>query len=696
MLIPRPLEGFSAKLFLILFFPAIVLCQVPAQQTIAIEDLVSYTRIRNISLSPDGNWVTYLVIKPNVRENLYHSALLLQPTNPAHQVIELARFQTTAAETFLDTGEMKSFGGLILWSPDSKRLAFTKREGDKVQIWIRAIDEASNVKIAKAFPQVDLDSWEAGNESLRFRVTDQMGSSGRSSELGDPAIHITDQDNFWWSPWFKKDNPRTTSRLYRYVLATRELLELREKSGAGRVDDDDGTRTYEQAKWPTNPKEVKYAVHPIQSPDQEMSIFLGLTVSNSNNIKTATRDYFVGLKALGDDRPPREVLHSPRWISYFKWSADSQRAYAIQFDPEYTAVLSIRVSDANVTEILRTPDHLSDASWNTQADSFVAVRQRSSTPDELVKFNLKAKQFDVLASPNASFKDKNLPEVRFRQVNNPLGGGIFGRLVFPNGYVKGKRYPLIFTTYRAGTGFLEGGVGNEFPIYPYAANGFVVFAMDAGISNMLSSSGDLDFTLMREKRPLDAMQTIIQQLSDEGLIDPSKCGVTGLSYGGDIAAYAAWSSKTFAAASLAGVWLDPLSHVLNSVAGEKVLAGHGFPYPDDEGLKKWRATSLAMNASLMTTPLLIQSPDQEAMVSLEAFKALKHYGVPVEWYVYPGEGHMKFQPRNKYYVYQRNLDWMRFWLKGQEDPNPAKKDQYVHWRAMREEFQKRHPQAPKP
>jgi dipeptidyl aminopeptidase/acylaminoacyl peptidase len=127
------------------------------------------------------------------------------------------------------------------------------------------------------------------------------------------------------------------------------------------------------------------------------------------------------------------------------------------------------------------------------------------------------------------------------------------------------------------------------------------------------------------------------------------------------------------------------------VARKKTLADYGLPYPDEQGLRKWKQLSLAMNASTITTPLLIQSPEQEAMVSLEAFKALKHYGVPMEWYVYPGEGHMKFQPRNKYFVYQRNLDWMNFWLQDKEDPNPGKQEQYKRRRAMREEFQKRRP-----
>jgi hypothetical protein len=30
-----------------------------------------------------------------------------------------------------------------------------------------------------------------------------------------------------------------------------------------------------------------------------------------------------------------------------------------------------------------------------------------------------------------------------------------------------------------------------------------------------------------------------------------------------------------------------------------------------------------------------------------------------------------------------HTDWFRFWLQGYEDPDPAKRQQYVHWREMK-------------
>ena len=54
-------------------------------------------------------------------------------------------------------------------------------------------------------------------------------------------------------------------------------------------------------------------------------------------------------------------------------------------------------------------------------------------------------------------------------------------------------------------------------------------------------------------------------------------------------------------------------------------------------------------------------------------------------FAFPNEPHQKFQPRHKLAVYERNLDWFRFWLKDEEDPNPAKADEYERWRELRKQ-----------
>jgi hypothetical protein len=51
--------------------------------------------------------------------------------------------------------------------------------------------------------------------------------------------------------------------------------------------------------------------------------------------------------------------------------------------------------------------------------------------------------------------------------------------------------------------------------------------------------------------------------------------------------------------------------------------------------------------------------------------------------VFPNEYHVKWQPAHRLAIYNRNLDWFRFWLQDYEDPDPAKTEQYTRWRQFR-------------
>ena len=39
---------------------------------------------------------------------------------------------------------------------------------------------------------------------------------------------------------------------------------------------------------------------------------------------------------------------------------------------------------------------------------------------------------------------------------------------------------------------------------------------------------------------------------------------------------------------------------------------------------------------------------------------------------------------------QGNVDWFVFWLKGEEDPDPLKAEEYSRWRELRKKQQENH------
>jgi hypothetical protein len=79
----------------------------------------------------------------------------------------------------------------------------------------------------------------------------------------------------------------------------------------------------------------------------------------------------------------------------------------------------------------------------------------------------------------------------------------------------------------------------------------------------------------------------------------------------------------------------------------------------------------------------MQVADEEYVLSLEAFAALREQRRPVELHVFPDEHHVKWQPAHRRAVYERNLDWFDFWLSCREDPDPRKRAQYRRWNALR-------------
>jgi len=56
----------------------------------------------------------------------------------------------------------------------------------------------------------------------------------------------------------------------------------------------------------------------------------------------------------------------------------------------------------------------------------------------------------------------------------------------------------------------------------------------------------------------------------------------------------------------------------------------------------------------------------------------------MELFIYPDELHHLNQPKHRYQIYERNLDWFRFWLKSEESADPAKSGQYQRWRQLRQ------------
>ena len=90
-----------------------------------------------------------------------------------------------------------------------------------------------------------------------------------------------------------------------------------------------------------------------------------------------------------------------------------------------------------------------------------------------------------------------------------------------------------------------------------------------------------------------------------------------------------------------------------------------------------------MRLDKIHTPMLLQSITGP-LGEWEVYAGLQWLKKPVDLVnFYPEGAHQLVRPQQKYLSEQSAVDWYRFWLKGEEDPNHAKAEQYKRWRELR-------------
>jgi dipeptidyl aminopeptidase/acylaminoacyl peptidase len=188
--------------------------------------------------------------------------------------------------------------------------------------------------------------------------------------------------------------------------------------------------------------------------------------------------------------------------------------------------------------------------------------------------------------------------------------------------------------------------------------------------------------------PVASIESAIESLSAGGLIDRERVGISGFSHGEEIAGYAITHTRLFRAASNAQMY-DPCFYGLGGELWHQLFATWGLAGWTEGSTKNyWQQIAISMNAEKVNTALLQNLSDTEYVGDMATYRALKDLGKPIEVHIYPNELHVRNQPKHKLEIYDRNVDWFSFWLMNEEDPDPAKAEQFTRWRSLRRTAEK--------
>lgn len=302
--------------------------------------------------------------------------------------------------------------------------------------------------------------------------------------------------------------------------------------------------------------------------------------------------------------------------------------------------------------------------------ALICVEASPSVPPRLVRIGLNG-QKTIIDTPN-HFPDSNglLAETIVWQVGGSRASGVLIRPKVPG------RLPLFITYYRC-PGFVRGGLGDEYPLHALAAHGIASLCIN------VQPHGDT--VGERYEIGLETIKAAISDLDRRELVDPARVGMGGLSFGSEVTMWTASHSQLLKAAAISSVHVTPSYYWFNARPGRENFARNLERYwklgPPDQDIAGWKQMTSSADITAISAPILMQLPENEMRQSIELVSKLATARMG-ELHVFPMAPHIKVEPRQKLAVYERNLDWFRFWLNGDVDPDPAKAAQYRRWQKL--------------
>jgi dipeptidyl aminopeptidase/acylaminoacyl peptidase len=310
----------------------------------------------------------------------------------------------------------------------------------------------------------------------------------------------------------------------------------------------------------------------------------------------------------------------------------------------------------------------------------VEIKEDPNTPPALYASEATSSLSRKIWDPNPPLASFNLGEVMPFHWTDRTGYQWMGQLVRPPDYVAGRRYPLVIQTYGFSDGFVSDGL---FPtasaVRPLAAAGIMVLQMPRRT--------DHNATAQEAQDQILGINAAIEQLTSEELIDPQKVGIVGFSRTSYHVEKALINNPDkFAAATIADGMDGSYMQYLYSVGDASDIAQDIYgAKPFGAGLKEWTKFAPGFNLDKVTTPLRIETISFASILTQwEAYASLFSQGKPVDLIYFPYGDHLLQKPLERMASSQGNVDWFRFWLEGEEDPDPSKANQYARWRRMRE------------
>ncbi|OUC52982.1 MULTISPECIES: Atxe2 family lasso peptide isopeptidase [Sphingomonadaceae] len=607
-----------------------------------------------VGISPDRKRIAFQVRQANPASNTYRLSLVVMDLRKSGQPVAIDE----GGELILQVvpGMSGALGETGLpetitpqWSPDGNFIYFLKRLEGSTQVWRACTDKLDSRPISNEGGDVGGFALSADGQKIIY-------STWRIEDGEREALRLEGLRGYRYDKRFR---PLTASGPEALPMGRRHIMAIALDSG----------RTQ-----PASKAETAYF---------EGVIGDGATPAPAI-AANGRRAWVVRKGEIGVGPPPKLFAEDARRTSHQCIAETCAEISALWWRPDGTRIRYIRRegwadSENAVYEwapgenaprrLFSTADLLLDC--QPVDERILCALEQSAAPRKLVLLDPQSGRFDTVFDPNPGFRRYSLGQVERLHWSNEFGAETFGDLIYPVDFDPHRTYPLIVVQYIS-RGFLRGGVGDEAPIQVFANRGYAVLSVQrpklTSVAQGSTTEAELERRLLNDFRDrrsvLSSIEMGVRLLIGRGIADRDRIGITGLSDGSSTVQFAAINSHMFKAGSASGCCWDPFQDAFLGPDTARAFHSFGWPQLVDYNSGVWNRMSLVQNARAVEFPLLIQQSDDEFRGALASYTALQQAGNPVALFVFPGEHHIKWQPAHRLAVYERNIRWFDYWLKG--------------------------------
>lgn len=650
--------------------PALAYAQ-PAKRKITVDDIYRIQNVRDPRVSPDGQWVAYVVSKADQKQDRSDSD------------VWMARIDGDGRDAIRLTSSDKS-ESTPRWSPDGRYLAFLSARDGKSQVWLLDRRGGEAVKLTDEKQGVNTFVWSPDSTRLALVMTDPDPDEAATDKAGDDEKEkpkpIVVRRLF-----FKRDGEGfLTDRrdhIYVFDIASKKTTQIT----SGPYDD-------RSAVWSPDGRSLAFVSNRTEEPDSNVNtdIFLVPAAGGEPKAVVAT-PVAEGSPAFSQDGrwlayiaegDPKNIwydtnnvaitdLGSPGAAPRVLTDGVDRNVGAPRFAPDGRSVLLL-LEENGLTHLSRAPvgggalaqvtSGHDISGYDIAGDAIVVLESRATYPNEISRVT--AGGLARVTRVNDAWLEEVMlaPVTRFRSRSSD-GADIDAFLTMPPDQPEGKNLPTLLRIHGGPVSQYTEGFSFEWQLF--AANGYaVVSANPRGSSGRGSAFSREIFADWGNKDYLDVMGAVDHVIA-MGVADPARLGVGGWSYGGILTNYVITKTDRFKGA-ISGAsevnYLANFGHDHYLIEWEAEL---GLPWRNTD---LWIKLSPYYQVDKVTTPTLVMCGQEDWNVPLinseQLYQALRRLGVPTELVIYPGEGHGISRPSFQKDRYERYLAWYDKYVRG--------------------------------